>query len=551
MILFLFAQSTPVVSALSTAQQKLFKSGVLLFDADTCGDSSSTDSSTSDGSSNSVASSTGVQFDTGMTVDDDGIGPSHGDLNHQGQTSYANGTLNADNTSYIALAPGWAANHGLVLGDIAAVQYNGKTAYAVYGDNYMGDQVHGEGSVHLVEALGGNATSSLADSGVHYTVYPGTHTQLAGSVDQSKIDQIGQQASGGPSSTGGNATSNCGGCTGGATTLTGNSNQEKAFNFFVQMGLSQAQAAGVVANLQNESSINPLVSGSNPNVAVFGIAQWTPGSKYAADKLLNHISGSDSYLLVQLQVLWEEMNGKSSQGFTNIIQTLKQISDPGRAAEYFRDSFEACDISYASCSDRGSVGIDMFKKLANSSISGASDTSCVGSPDCQNATGTTKILCEAKQYEGIYYEYGGGHQGYDKFKQSCPDPSNPPNNQASGGPANGDPAGKGGNPSPCGLDCSGLVSIAVDDAFNQKYIWSIDGGSMQGAGSEFWKKIDIASAQAGDIVTTSEHVEIVDHVQGSTVYTFGAHDTGLKIGGINTSTNYWTGAWHWTGPGSS
>jgi len=159
--------------------------------ADACS-STSTDTvaGTDAGSANN-----GVSFTTQMTIDDDGIGPSHGDPNHQSHTSYADGKLNADVTSYIALAPGWAQNHGLVLGDVAAVKHNGKTAFAVYGDNYAGDQIHGEGSVHLSLALGGTASDTIP-SPVDYTVFPGSHTQLAGSVDQAKIDQIGQQLSG-------------------------------------------------------------------------------------------------------------------------------------------------------------------------------------------------------------------------------------------------------------------------------------------------------------------------------------------------------------------
>lgn len=336
------------------------------------------------------------------------------------------------------------------------------------------------------------------------------------------------------------------------TSLSGSDNEHKAFNFFIQVGLSPAQSAGVVANLYNESSVNPLVSGDNPNVAAFGIAQWTPGSKFSADKQKNHITGPDGDLLTQLQVLWAEMNGKSSQGFTDIVPGLKKITKPGDAAEYFRDNFERCDLSYSSCSDRASVGVAEFNKLAGSATGGSvNGGSCPvsSSPDCQTVSGTAKILCAAKAYQGIYYEYGGGHQGYKPFKQRCPNPSNPPNNQPHGGPVNGDPAGMSGNPSPCGLDCSSLVSVAVDDAFGQSFMWTV-GGKMIGAGSQYWHSVPMSQAQAGDIVTSSGHVEIVDHVQGGTVYTFGAHSTGEKIGPTTFSTSYFTGgAWRWAGPG--
>ena len=190
----------------------------------------------------------------------------------------------------------------------------------------------------------------------------------------------------------------------------------------------------------------------------------------------------------------------------------------------------------------------------SASVSGTTGAAgCAGGAavDCSGSSGTEKILCAAKAYEGIYYEYGGGHQGYSAFKSGCPDPSNPPNNQPSGGPVNGDPAGLSGNPSPCGLDCSSLVSVAVDDAFGQSYMWTV-AGSMQGAGADKWHSVPMSQAKAGDIVTSSGHVEIVDHVSGGTVYTFGAHNTGEKIGGTSFDTSYFTGgAWRWAGPGSS
>jgi len=151
-----------------------------------------------------AAASGGVTFDDSQssdtgnqtTIDDDGVDPSPTNSpDHQSSTSYANGKLGALHTNYIALNPGWASANGLVLGDVAALTYKGKTVYAVYGDNHVGNTVHAEISVAAAKALGTSGNDSL--TGVHYVVYPGTHTQLAGSVDQSKIDQIGAQAAGG------------------------------------------------------------------------------------------------------------------------------------------------------------------------------------------------------------------------------------------------------------------------------------------------------------------------------------------------------------------
>lgn len=342
------------------------------------------------------------------------------------------------------------------------------------------------------------------------------------------------------------------------TSLTGNDNESKAFNFFVQEGLSQAQAAGVVANLLNESGFITTVGGSDPTTSpVFGIAQWTPGSMFAADKQLNNIQGSDTDLLTQLEVIWAEMNGNSSQGFTNILPGLKAINDPSAAAVYFRDNFEKCNMSYTSCSDRGSVGLQVYQQYGNGGSGGVtSSTSCINpasSQDCTTVTGDAKILCEAEPFKGVYYEWSGGHESLSQFQAQCPDPSNPPDNQPSGGPVNGDPAGESGNPSPCAVDCSGLVDIATDEAFN------VDMGGANVAGIEsspYWQKLtDMASVQPGDIVTVDPnvHVEIVDHYDSSSgiLYTFGAHLTGEQDGEVTSTLSSWSAAYRYVGPGSS
>ncbi len=368
-------------------------------------------------------------------------------------------------------------------------------------------------------------------------------------------------------------------CTSGSViTLVGNDNIAKAYNFFLQKGLSPAQSAGIVANLYNESSVNPSTSGTNPTASpAFGIAQWTPGSKFATD--LNYLEGqgyiptgsSPIDLGVQLEVLWEEINGigSTSGGYpTNIIQQLKQINDPSQAAIFFRDSFERCNMSYNSCSDRGSVGLAVYQQYSNQGVGsislGTLNSGCQNqaiSAQCQSATGDTMILCEANKFNGIYYDFGGGHQGIQNFLASCPDPTNPPAspaNQPTGGP-------NGGNPNPCATDCSGLVSIAVDMAFNQNYDWIVgNNGKMQDMGSSngagFWKSVPISQAQPGDIVTlpqtanTVAHVEIVVSVDNAKdqIVSFGSRDTGLQTGqGNPTSLSYWKYAYHWTGPGNN
>ncbi len=133
-----------------------------------------------------------VPYQGDMTIDLDGQGAPSGGTN-QSSTSYADGRLSAFKTNYVALAPGWAQAHGLHLGDVVAAKHDGKVAYAIYGDNYMGNAVHTEGSISLARALnpGNPEDSTLAN--VQFYALPGSGRELNGSINQTDINRVGSQ----------------------------------------------------------------------------------------------------------------------------------------------------------------------------------------------------------------------------------------------------------------------------------------------------------------------------------------------------------------------
>lgn len=178
---------------------------------------------------------------------------------------------------------------------------------------------------------------------------------------------------------------------------------------------------------------------------------------------------------------------------------------------------------------------------------GTTTASCISGGSGGNCQSGTKsaILCAAQQYTGIYYTLGGGHDPYTSFRKGCPISSI--SSAASSSTA--------ANPGPCSTDCSGLVSVSLNQAFNNTtYLMSVDSSSgfMEGNGAQFWKEIPISQATAGDIVTRPDHVEIVDHVSGSTVYTDGSHfpGPGGQTGPTSPGMGYYTMAFTWTGPTS-
>ncbi len=111
--------------------------------------------------------------------------------------------------------------------------------------------------------------------------------------------------------------------------LSGDSNVEKAFNFFVSKGLSKEQAAGIVGNLMVESGegLDPKAT----NGSHWGIAQWDSG-RWA--NLMNFAKDKSPYnFKIQLNFIWKELP-------SNGLGELKKAKTPTEAATAFEAGFE-------------------------------------------------------------------------------------------------------------------------------------------------------------------------------------------------------------------
>lgn len=105
-------------------------------------------------------------------------------------------------------------------------------------------------------------------------------------------------------------------------TLNGNDKIEQAYNFFVGKGLTPAQSAGILGNINAESSFDPHAS----NGSHFGIAQWDSGrwgrlEKFAAEQ------GKDKFDFgLQLEFIWWEFNN-TEQGAFNALKATTTVED--------------------------------------------------------------------------------------------------------------------------------------------------------------------------------------------------------------------------------
>jgi len=141
-----------------------------------------------------------------------------------------------------------------------------------------------------------------------------------------------------------------------ASTLSGDGNGVRAYNYFISKGLTPAAASGIVGNMTEESiGVEPerlqgdyterhpaetlsdfqLNGGLGGNSVGWGTVQFTPPSKYVT---VAHNNG-ESYdqinsLSGQLDFIWQQVDG------TQTIKDLSTASTPESAAEVWLHDYE-------------------------------------------------------------------------------------------------------------------------------------------------------------------------------------------------------------------
>lgn len=300
-------------------------------------------------------------------------------------------------------------------------------------------------------------------------------------------------------------------CSAGIPILSGSSNEDKTWNYFKGQGLSDAQVAGIMGNLEQESGFNPTImeiggQSNNPADADpkgWGLIQWTPGSKVIDMEQQAGIEGPIYDLATQLALVWQHMNNHPVVTKNFDLNYFKSISSETDAAQYFLNQIEAGTDPSGVREQYATTVLQQYTGTVSTGGSGSSFCGGSLSPDCQSADGVAKILCAAKAYDTVSYSEttAGGHQGGAAWHDSCP----------TIGPS-------------CVLDCSGLVNLAVYDAFGKDLTYNTVGEANDTA---TWQHITLAQLKPGDLIQPGDlngnHVEIVDHIVGNTIYTFGAH----------------------------
>jgi hypothetical protein len=199
--------------------------------------------------------------------------------------------------------------------------------------------------------------------------------------------------------------------------LAGSNNEEKIWNYLITKGLSAAQAAGVMGNLQAESSFIPTnqehvrgYSGKRASweaeVGGWGIAQWTGGRRkdpapvgvknVVIDTLGNEYytmddlppKENDELLSIQLDFMYNESVGRSvrPQSHPHIVQPfgaenewegLKMMSTVDDATYYWEWNYERPGAPHTQ--RRLGFAREIYNKYSSGGAEGTSN--CVGSGD--------------------------------------------------------------------------------------------------------------------------------------------------------------------------
>lgn len=109
-----------------------------------------------------------------------------------------------------------------------------------------------------------------------------------------------------------------------------NNRAKRAMDFFISKGLTNFQAAGIVGNLMQESSLDHNIV--NKSSGAYGLAQWLGSRKKALFKKYGNNPTFDQ----QLEFIWEELNTTERNAFLHLL-TTKSYEDSTRS---IMDKFE-------------------------------------------------------------------------------------------------------------------------------------------------------------------------------------------------------------------
>ncbi len=117
----------------------------------------------------------------------------------------------------------------------------------------------------------------------------------------------------------------------------GNTNQEKVWNYFVGKGMSPVHIAGIMGNIEAESSFNP--DQEQIGGPAYGLVQWDDRRSKLEAKA-RELGVDVANIDFQLDYIWFEFEGSEHAAYVALLAT----TTPGDAAEVFCTKFERAGV---------------------------------------------------------------------------------------------------------------------------------------------------------------------------------------------------------------
>jgi hypothetical protein len=144
-----------------------------------------------------------------------------------------------------------------------------------------------------------------------------------------------------------------------------------AVGFFQRMGWSHDAAAGLVANLQRESNLNPQAVGDNGRA--YGAAQWHP-DRQANFKAWSGKDIRESSLMEQLQFVHYELTQGAEQRAGRLLRAAQNAQQAGEIVSRYYERPAQAD---AEAARRGAAAVSLQQET-NINLYGVSDPAAAG-----------------------------------------------------------------------------------------------------------------------------------------------------------------------------
>lgn len=142
-------------------------------------------------------------------------------------------------------------------------------------------------------------------------------------------------------------------CAESSSSLVGNSNLEKIYNYLLGKGLKDYQAAGAVGNISQESGGNPVNAQKGPDTKdpstltgpigggnAWGIVQWDSGSRAVGYAKQAKVTAPIYELSAQLDIVWWHMTVETPTSKRKFIDEYKKSTDIESATTSFEHGME-------------------------------------------------------------------------------------------------------------------------------------------------------------------------------------------------------------------